>query len=132
MVDLTLEVDPGVEAESLARALVLPGLEILRSASATSVWLTVLVASDTESGAVATVRDSVLAQIPQAARVVRTTVVTSAPLGDLHARLDAGNDDLESITLRDLVETHLWNRRDGQDRGRGPGLRGPLTRRQVG
>ena len=121
VVDLTLEVDSEVGAEELARSLVLPGVEILRSATLTSVWVTVLVAADTEAGAVALVRDSILAQIPQAARVVQAAVVTSAPLGDLHARLDAVEEEPESITLRDLVEAHLWNRREGPDRGRGPG-----------
>jgi hypothetical protein len=110
VVDLTLEVDPSVGTESLARSLVLPGMEILRSTSATTVWLTVLVASDSEASAVGTVREAVLAQIPQAARVIHTAVVTSAPLGDLHARLDSADGDPESITLRDLVEHHLWTR----------------------
>ena len=110
VVDLTLEVDPSIGSESLARALRLPGVEILRSSSTTTVWLTVLLAADSEASAVRTFRDTVLAQIPQAARVVQAAVVTSAPLGDLHARLDAVADDPESFTLRDLVEQHLWSR----------------------
>ena len=119
VVDLTLEVDPSVETEGLARSLVLPGVEILRSTSVATVWLTVLLAADSEASAVRRVREAVLAQIPQAARVVQTTVVTSAPLGDLHARLDAAEDDPESITLRDLVEQHLWSR--GEHRARSAG-----------
>lgn len=128
VVDLTLEVDPSVGAERIARSLVLPGTEILRSTAATTVWVTVLLAADSEASAVRTLRDSVLAQIPQAARVVQTAAVTSAPLGDLHARLDAIDDDPESITLRDLVEQHLWSRGEHTARAAGA-VRG---RRQVG
>lgn len=119
VVDLTLEVDPSVGTETLARRLVLPGMEILRSTSRTTVWLTVLLAADSEANAVRIMREAVLAQIPQAARVVQTTVVTSAPLGDLHARLDAVEDDPESITLRDLVEQHLWRRGEHSARSAG-------------
>jgi hypothetical protein len=112
VVDLTLEVDPAVDADRMVHDLDLPGIEIMRTASATTIWLTVLVAATSEAAAVKEVRALVVAQIPQAARVVQATVVTSAPLGDLHARLDTLDDDeLDRISLRDLVETHLWNNR---------------------
>ena len=115
VVDLTLEVDPAVGIDTLVRELSLPGVEIMRTASATTAWLTVLVASTSEAEAVSHVRTQVVDQIPQAARVVQTTVVTSAPLGDLHALLDTLDDDeLDRVSLRDLVEAHLWNHRHPQ------------------
>ena len=131
VVDVVLEVDRAVDPERVAAELVLPGLEILRAASSTTIWLTLLVAAASEADAVAQVRAAVLPQVPQAARMVHATVVTSAPLGELHARLDVGEDEApESMTLRDLVEAHLWSQRDDP---RARPVRGTRTaRRRAG
>ena len=113
VVDLVLEVDSrGIGVEDLARRICLPGMEILRTTARGTVWLTALVTADRESAAIARVRDSVLAQLPDRPRSVVAAVVTSAPLGDLYARLDAlmGDEELDAIDVRDLVEKAMWDR----------------------
>jgi hypothetical protein len=113
VVDMVLEVDSrGIGVEDLARRICLPGMEILRTSAHGTIWLTALVTTDCESAAIREVRDSVLAQLPDRPRMAVTSVVTSAPLGDLYARLDAVLDDAElgDIDVRDLVEQVMWDR----------------------
>jgi len=112
-VDMVLEVDSrGIGVEDLARRICLPGMEILRTSARGTIWLTALVTAEGESAAIREVRDSVLAQLPDRPRATVTSVVNSAPLGDLYARLDAvlGDEELETLDVRDLVEQVMWDR----------------------
>jgi hypothetical protein len=113
VVDMVLEVDSrGIGVEDLARRICLPGMEILRTSARGTIWLTALVTAEGESAAIRRVRDSVLAQLPDRPRSTVTTVVSSAPLSDLYARLDAvlGDQELGAIDIRDLVEQVMWDR----------------------
>ena len=113
VVDMILEVDSrGIGVEDLARRICLPGMEILRTSARGTIWLTALVTAEGESAAIREVRDSVLAQLPDRPRATVTSVVNSAPLGDLYARLDAvlGDEELETLDVRDLVEQVMWDR----------------------
>ena len=113
VVDMVLEVDSrGIGVEDLARRICLPGMEILRTSAKGTIWLTALVTAEGESAAIREVRDSVLAQLPDRPRATVTSVVNSAPLGDLYARLDAvlGDEELETLDVRDLVEQVMWDR----------------------
>jgi len=113
VVDMVLEVDSrGIGVEDLARRICLPGMEILRTSARGTIWLTALVTAEGESAAIREVRDSVLAQLPDRPRATVTSVVNSAPLGDLYARLDAvlGDHELETLDVRDLVEQVMWDR----------------------
>ena len=49
---------------------------------------------------------------PDRPRTTVTSVVDSAPLGDLYARLDdvLGDEELGAIDVRDLVEQVMWDR----------------------
>lgn len=110
VVDMVVQVDTrGVDLARLVASITLPGVEILRTSSRGMIWLTALVTAATEAQAIASVRDAVLGQVA-VDRVLVTTVITSAPLGDLYARLDSVLDDeqLARIDLRDLVEQTLW------------------------
>jgi hypothetical protein len=113
VVDMVLEVDSrGIGVEDLARRICLPGMEILRTSARGTIWLTALVTAEGESAAIRGVRDSVLAQLPDRPRATVTSVVNSAPLGDLYARLDEvlGDEELETLDVRDLVERVMWDR----------------------
>ena len=113
VVDMVLEVDSrGIGVEDLARQICLPGMEILRTSVRGTIWLTALVTAEGESAAIRGVRDSVLAQLPDRPRATVTSVVNSAPLGDLYARLDEvlGDEELETLDVRDLVEQVMWDR----------------------
>jgi hypothetical protein len=113
VVDMVLDVDSrGIDVEELARRICLPGMEILRTNARGTIWLTALVTAEGESAAIRQVRDSVLAQLPDRPRATVTSIVDSAPLGDLYARLEAvlGDEELESIDVRDLVEQVMWDR----------------------
>lgn len=113
VVDMVLEVDSrGIGVEDLARRICLPGMEILRTSARGTIWLTALVTAEGESAAIREVRDSVLAQLPDRPRATVTSVVHSAPLGDLYARLDSvlGDEELETLDVRDLVEQVMWDR----------------------
>ena len=113
VVDMVLEVDSrGIGVEDLARRICLPGMEILRTSAHGTIWLTALVTAEGESAAIRAVRDSVLAQLPERPRSAITAVVTSAPLSDLYARLDAvlGDAELGAIDIRDLVAQQMWDR----------------------
>jgi hypothetical protein len=112
VVDMVLEVDSrGIGVEDLARRICLPGMEILRASAHGIIWLTALVTAEGESAAIRSVRDSVLAQLPDRPRMSVVSVVTTAPLGDLYARLDAvlTDDELGAIDVRDLVERVMWD-----------------------
>jgi len=113
VVDMVLEVDSrGIGVEELARRICLPGMEILRSTARGTIWLTALVTADGESAAIRDVRDSVLAQLPDRPRAVAAAVVSSIPLGDLYARLEAvlSDEELAEIEVRDLVARTMWDR----------------------
>jgi hypothetical protein len=113
VVDMVLEVDSrGIGVEDLARRLRLPGMEILRTSARGTIWLTALVTAEGESAAIRAVRDSVLAQLPDRPRATVTSVVNSAPLGDLYARLNEvlGDAELETLDVRDLVAQVMWDR----------------------
>jgi hypothetical protein len=113
VVDMVLEVDSrGIGVEDLARRICLPGMEILRTSARGTIWLTALVTAEGESVAIREVRDSVLAQLPDRPRATVTSVINSAPLGDLYARLEAvlGDEELETLDVRDLVEQVMWDR----------------------
>ena len=115
VVDMVLEVDSrGIGVEDLARRICLPGMEILRTSARGTIWLTALVTAEGESAAIREVRDRVLAQLPDRPRATVTSVVNSAPLGDLYARLDEvlGDEELETLDVRDLVEQVMWDRRE--------------------
>ena len=113
VVDMVLEVDSrGIGVEDLARRICLPGMEVLRTSARGTIWLTALVTAEGESAAIREVRDSVLAQLPDRPRATVTSVVNSAPLGDLYARLGEvlGDEQLETLDVRDLVEQVMWDR----------------------
>jgi hypothetical protein len=114
VVDMVLEVDSrGIDVEDLARRICLPGMEILRTSARGTIWLTALVTAEGESAAIREVRDRVLDQLPdRRPRLAITSVITSAPLGDLYARLDAvlGDEELGSLDIRDLVAQQMWDR----------------------
>lgn len=113
VVDMVLEVDSrGIGVEDLARRIRLPGMEVLRTSAKGTIWLTALVTAEGESAAIREVRDSVLAQLPDRPRATVTSVVNSAPLGDLYARLGEvlGDEQLETLDVRDLVEQVMWDR----------------------
>jgi hypothetical protein len=113
VVDMVLDVDSrGIDVEDLALQICLPGMEVLRTSARGTIWLTALVTAEGESAAIRLVRDTVLAQLPDGPRATITSVVNSAPLGDLYARLDVviGDEELGAIDLRDLVEQQMWDR----------------------
>ncbi len=113
VVDMVLEVDSrGIDVEDLARRICLPGMEILRTSARGTIWLTALVTAEGDSEAIRLVRDQVLEQLPDRPRSTVTSVITTAPLGDLYARLDAvlGDKELGAIDVRDLVEQQMWDR----------------------
>jgi hypothetical protein len=113
VVDMVLEVGSrGIDVEDLARQICLPGMEILRISARGTIWLTALVTAEGESQAIRLVRDRVLDQLPERPRATVTSVINTAPLGDLYARLDAvlGDEDLGAIDVRDLVEAQMWDR----------------------
>lgn len=113
VVDMVLEVDSrGIGVEDLARRICLPGMEVLRTSARGTIWLTALVTAEGESAAIREVRDRVLDQLPERPRSAITSVITSAPLGDLYARLDTvlGDEELGAIDIRDLVEQQMWDR----------------------
>ncbi len=114
VIDIVVQVEArGIDVDALVARITLPGVEILRTSSRGMIWPTSLVTASTEAQAIAVVRDAVLGQVP-VDRVLVSTVITSAPLGDLYARLDEVLDDehLARIDLRDLVEHTLWSARD--------------------
>jgi hypothetical protein len=110
VIDMVVEVESrGVDVDAVARGLELPGVEVLRTTGRGMIWLTALVTAHGESEAIREVQDSVLAQLGAQSRVVVAAVVTSAPLGDLYARLDSVADhELDRMDLIDLVEATLW------------------------
>ena len=113
VVDMVLDVDSrGIGVQELARRICLPGMEILRTSARGTIWLTALVTAEGESAAIRDVRDRVLDQLPDRPRTTVTSVVDSAPLGDLYARLDdvLGDEELGAIDVRDLVEQVMWDR----------------------
>ncbi len=113
VVDMVLEVDSrGIGVEDLARRICLPGMEILRTSARGTIWLTALVTAEGESAAIREVRDAVLVQLPDRPRATVTSVVNSAPLSDLYARLNAvlGDAELDTLDVRDLVEQVMWDR----------------------
>lgn len=125
VIDLVVEVDSsGVDVDALARQITVPGVEILRTTSRGMIWLTALVSAPDEPAAIRAVQEVVLGHLDRGARVVVASVVTSAPLGDLYARLDGipSDADLDRLDLIDLVEATLWHGRPpwaAADAGRG-------------
>ena len=120
VVDMVIEVESrGVDVDGLARRITVPGIEVLRTSGRGMIWLTALVTADGEPAAIEQVQDDVLAQL-SGARVVVASVVTSAPLGDLYARLDTvlTDPDLDRMDLIDLVEATLWSQSDHPGRRR--------------
>jgi hypothetical protein len=120
VVDMVIEVESrGVDVDALARRITLPGIEVLRTSGRGMIWLTALVTADGEPAAIQQVQDDVLAQL-SGARVMVASVVTSAPLGDLYARLDSvlTDPDLDRLDLIDLVEVTLWSHPDHPARTR--------------
>ena len=114
VVDMVIEVESrGVDVDALASRITLPGVEVLRTSGRGMIWLTALVTAGGEPAAIQHVQDDVLAQLA-GARVVVACVVTSAPLGDLYARLDSvlTDPDLDRMDLIDLVEATLWSSAD--------------------
>jgi hypothetical protein len=111
VIDIVVEVESrGVDVDAVARSIVLPGVEVLRTTGRGMIWLTALVTADGEPAAIRSVQDAVLHQLGGDSRVVVATVVTSAPLGDLYARLDAVADhELDRMDLIDLVEATMWS-----------------------
>jgi hypothetical protein len=127
VIDMVVEVDSrGIDVDALARSLELPGVEILRTSGRGLIWLTALVTAQSEASAILEVQDTVLAQLSAESRVVVATAVTSAPLGDLYARLTAlGADrEMDRMDLVDLVEVTMWGRADSPATDR--------TRRSLG
>ncbi|MCU0300600.1 MAG: hypothetical protein MUF35_03225 [Candidatus Nanopelagicales bacterium] len=118
VVDMVVEVESrGLDVDALARSIVLPGVEVLRTTGLGMIWLTALVAAADEPAAIREVQQAVLGQLGGPSRVVVATVVTSAPLGDLYARLEAaGDDDLDRLDLIDLVEATMWGSGSGAAR----------------
>jgi hypothetical protein len=116
VVDMVLEVDSrGIGVEELSRRICLPGMEILRTTDSGTIWLTALVTAQGDAQAIAQVRSSVLAQLPDRPRAVAAAVVSSVPLGDLYARLqtvlaDDELDELDGLDIRDLVAQTLPDR----------------------
>ena len=111
VVDLLVEVDSrGVDVDAVARSITVPGVEILRTTGRGMIWLTALVTADGDAAAIRQVQDSVLQVLDDTSRIVVATVVCSAPLGDLYARLStvATDDELDRLDLIDLVEATLW------------------------
>jgi hypothetical protein len=110
VIDIVVEVESrGVDVDAVARSIVLPGVEVLRTTGRGMIWLTALVAADGEPAAIRSVQDAVLAQLGGDSRVVVATVVTSAPLGDLYARLEAvAEHELDRMDLIELVEATMW------------------------
>lgn len=111
VIDMVVEVDSrGIDVDSLAHQIALPGVEILRTSRRGMIWLTALVAAEGETAAIREVEDRVLAQLSGGSRVVVATSVTSVPLGDLYARLDSvlADHELDRLDLIDLVEATLW------------------------
>lgn len=111
VIDIVVEVESrGVDVDAVARSIVLPGVEVLRTTGRGMIWLTALVTADGEPAAIRSVQDAILHQLGGDSRVVVATVVTSAPLGDLYARLDAVADhELDRMDLIDLVEATMWS-----------------------
>lgn len=122
VIDMVIEVDSrGVDVDAVARRIQLPGIEILRTSGRGMIWLTALVAAEAEQAAIRQVQGSVLAQLDGPSRVVVATVITSAPLGDLYARLDSvlSDPELDRMDLIDLVEASMWTDRDRAERRSG-------------
>jgi hypothetical protein len=111
VIDIVVEVESrGVDVDAVARSIVLPGVEVLRTTGRGMIWLTALVTADGEPAAIRSVQDAVLHQLGGDSRVVVATVVSSAPLGDLYARLDAvAEHELARMDLIDLVEATMWS-----------------------
>jgi CobQ-like glutamine amidotransferase family enzyme len=126
VVDLVVEVESrGVDVDALARRVVLPGIEVLRTSGTGMIWLTALVTAADPQAAIQRVQDALADQI-DAGRVVVATAATSVPLGELYARLDSALTErqLEGLDLFDLVQATLWSRpgdpvhdRDGRQVG---------------
>ena len=111
VVDMVVEVESrGVDVDAVARAVSVPGVEILRTTGRGMIWLTALVSASGEPAAIRQVQDSVLAELSDSSRVVVASVVASAPLGDLYGRLDdvVSDAELDRMDLIDLVEATLW------------------------
>lgn len=124
VVDMVIEVESrGVDVDALARQLVVPGFEVLRTSSRGMIWLTALVTAGSEAAAIQQVQDEVLGQLA-GARVVVASVVTCAPLGDLYARLDSvlTDPELNRMDLIDLVEATLWSEQGHPARQSGDAL----------
>ena len=101
VVDLVVEVESrGVDVDAVARAVRVPGVEILRTTGQGMIWLTALVSASGEPAAIRQVQDSVLAALSDSSRVVVASVVASAPLGDLYGRLDEVVSDAELALLK--------------------------------
>ena len=119
VIDMVVEVDSrGIDVDALARRITVPGVEILRTSGRGMIWLTALVTAPGEPAAIRQVQDSVLGQLDVGTRVVVATAVTSAPLGDLYARLQsvAADHELDRMDLIDLVEATLWDRGPAESR----------------
>jgi CheY-like chemotaxis protein len=113
VVDMVIEVGSrGTDVDALARRLILPGLEVLRTTGGGLIWFSALVTADGESAAIRQVQDAALSELDGRAVVVAATVIAGAPLGDLPSRLDAVLCDLEPhrMDLIDLVQAARWDR----------------------
>lgn len=118
VIDMVIEVDSrGIDVDALARQITVPGVEVLRTSSRGMIWVTALVTAEGETAAIRSVQDQVLRQLSAGSRVVVVTAVTSAPLGDLYARLDTvlADHELDRLDLIDLVEATVWVRDDVAD-----------------
>lgn len=115
VIDMVIEVDSrGIDVDALARQITVPGVEVLRTSGRGMIWVTALVTADGEAAAINSVQDQVLPELSDGSRVVVVTAVTSAPLGDLYARLDPvlADHELDRLDLIDLVEATVWMRDD--------------------
>jgi hypothetical protein len=113
VVDMVIEVGSrGTDVDALARRLVLPGMEVLRTTGGGLVWLSALVTADGDSSAIRQVQHTALAALGEEASVVAATVIAGAPLGDLSSRLAAVLGELapHRMDLIDLVEATRWER----------------------
>jgi hypothetical protein len=118
VIDMVIEVDSrGIDVDALARQITVPGVEVLRTSGRGMIWVTALVTAEGETAAIRTVQEQVLRQLSDGSRVVVVTAVTSAPLGDLYARLDTvlADHELDRLDLIDLVEATVWVRDDVAD-----------------
>ena len=113
VVDMVIEVGSrGTDVDALARRLVLPGVEVLRTTSGGLVWLSALVTAAGEASALRQAEDVALSALGGVAHVVAATVITGSPLGDLPSRLAAVlcDRDAHRADLIDLVEASRWDR----------------------